>query len=176
MIYVCMRTVHIAVYFIRSKDEVDSTITKYLTEYVNRYNYTLMQLHADYDTVYRAKNFIRMLTDIGIYSTFSAPYHHQGSGVAERSVRKVIELARTLMIESQAGYSDTDMYMALATWYLNRTPNRKTGNKTPFEMVTDNKPDMKHCVPVGSKAYMYMSLMRRNRHDIRWLHEQLKED
>jgi hypothetical protein len=135
-----------------------------------------MQLHADYDTVYRAKNFIRMLTDIGIYSTFSAPYHHQGSGVAERSVRKVIELARTLMIESQAGYSDTDMYMALATWYLNRTPNRKTGNKTPFEMVTDNKPDMKHCVPVGSKAYMYMSLMRRNRHDIRWLHEQLKED
>jgi hypothetical protein len=117
-----------------------------------------MQLHADYDTVYRAKNFIRMLTDIGIYSTFSAPYHHQGNGVAERSVRKAIELARTLTIESQAGYSDTDMYMALATWYQNRTPNRKTGNKAPFEkMVTDNKPDMKHCVPVGSRAYVHVT-------------------
>jgi hypothetical protein len=36
VIYVCIRTGHIAVYFIRSKDEVDSTITKYLTEYVNK--------------------------------------------------------------------------------------------------------------------------------------------
>jgi hypothetical protein len=156
--YVCMRTgQHIAVYFIKSKDHVDSTITKYLTEYVNRYDYTCKRLHADYDTIYRAKNFIRMLTDIGIYSTFSAPYHHRGNGVAERSVRKVIELARTLMIEAQAGYSDTDMYMALAVWYQNRTPNRKTGNKTPFEMIPDTKPDMKHYVPVGSKAYVHIT-------------------
>jgi hypothetical protein len=72
-IYGFMRTGHIAVYFIKSKDHVDSTITKYLTEYVNRYDSTCKQLHTDYDTIYRAKNFIRMLTDIGIYSTFSAP-------------------------------------------------------------------------------------------------------
>jgi hypothetical protein len=58
------------------------------------------------------------------------------------------------MIEAQAGYSDTDMYMVLAVWYLYRTSNRKTGNKTPFEMITDTKPDMKYYVPVGSKAYV----------------------
>jgi hypothetical protein len=115
------------------------------------------QLHADYDTVYRAAKFIEMLTSVGIYSTFSAPYHHQGNGVAERSVRKVLDLARTLMIESQAPYSETDMYMALAVWYLNRTPNNKSKDKTPFEMITGSKPDMKHCVPVGSKAYVHIS-------------------
>jgi hypothetical protein len=111
VIYVCMRTGHIALYFIKSKDDVDSTITKYLTNYVNRYSFICKQLHADYDTVYRANSFRKMLMDIGIYSTFSAPYHHQGNGIAERSVRKVIELARALMIESQAGYSDTDIYI-----------------------------------------------------------------
>jgi hypothetical protein len=47
--------------------------------------------------------------------------------------------------------------MALAAWYLNRTPNKKTGSKTPFEMVTDSKPDMKNCVPVGSKAYVHIT-------------------
>jgi hypothetical protein len=157
VLYSCLRTGHIAVYFIKTKDEIDNTIVRYLTNYVNRYNFSCKQLHSDYDTVYRASNFIRLLQDIGIYSTFSAPYHHQGNGVAERSVRKVLDLARTLMIEAQAAYSETDIYMALAVWYLNRTPNKKTGDKKPFELITGTKPDMKHCVPVGSKAYVHIT-------------------
>jgi hypothetical protein len=47
--------------------------------------------------------------------------------------------------------------MALAAWYLNRTPNRRSEHKTPFEMITDSKPDMKHCVPVRSKAYVLVT-------------------
>jgi transposase InsO family protein len=138
VIYVCMRTGHIAIYFVKTKMDVDQTVTKYITNYVNRYNFQCKQLHADYDTVYRASKFLKMLTNIGIYSTFSAPYHHQGNGVAERSVRKVLELARTLMIESQASYSETDMFMALAVWYLNRVPNKKTKDKTPYKMISGN--------------------------------------
>jgi hypothetical protein len=138
--------------------DVDQTVTKYITNFVNRYDFKCRQLHADYDTVYRAAKFLNMLKSIGIHSTFSAPYHHQGNGVAERSVRKVLDLARTLMIEAQAPYySETDMFMALAVWYLNRTPNKKSKDKTPFEMIAGTKPDMKHCVPVGSKAYFHVS-------------------
>jgi transposase InsO family protein len=157
--YMCVfeRTGHITIYFIKTKDQIEETIVQYVTNYVDRYKFKCDQLHADYDTVYRAASFIQALQEVGIYSTFSAPYHHQGNGVAERLVRKVLELSRTLMVEAQATYSDTDMYMALAAWYLNRTPNKKTGSKTPFEMVTGSKPDMKNCVPVGSKAYVHIT-------------------
>jgi hypothetical protein len=95
VIYVCLRTGHIAIYFIKSKMDVDQTVTKYITNFVNRYDFKCRQLHADYDTVYRAAKLLNMLKNIGIHSTFSAPYYHQGNGVAERSVRKVLDLART---------------------------------------------------------------------------------
>jgi hypothetical protein len=37
---------------------------------------------------------------------------------------------------------------------LNRTPNKKLEDRTPYEAVTGRKPDMmKHCVPVGSTGY-----------------------
>jgi transposase InsO family protein len=100
--YMCVfeRTGHITIYFIKTKDQIEETIVQYVTNYVDRYKFKCDQLHADYDTVYRAASFIQALQEVGIYSTFSAPYQHQGNGVAERSVRKVHELSRTLMVEA----------------------------------------------------------------------------
>jgi hypothetical protein len=97
---------------------------------------------------------IKFLQARGVESTFSAPYHYQANGTAERSVRKVLDLARTFMIEANAPLDDTDLYIAMAVWLLNRTTNKKLEDRTtPFEAVTGNKPDMKHCcVPVGSTS------------------------
>jgi hypothetical protein len=89
--------------------------------------------------------------------TYSSPYHHQGNERAERTVRKVLETARTLMIEANAPHSLTDKYIEMAVWLLNRTPNSKLADKTPFEAVTGMKPDLSYCVPVNSKGYAFVS-------------------
>jgi hypothetical protein len=87
---------------------------------------------------------------------FSAPNHHQGNGIAERTVRKLLDLARTLMIEANAPLAATDMFIEFAGWWwwLNKLPNSKTGDKTPYEIITGRKPDLSYCVPASSTAYV----------------------
>jgi hypothetical protein len=65
-----------------------------------------------------------------------------------------LDLARTLMIEAKAPLATTDLYIDFAGWWLNRLPNSKTGNKTPYEIITGRKPDLSFCVPASSTAYV----------------------
>jgi transposase InsO family protein len=142
--YVDLRTGYIMTYPIKKKSEVITTINRMLKENVDRYGHKCVKLHSDFDTVYKGENVKKFLHDRDIESTFSAPYHHQANGTAERSVRKLLDLARTLKIEANAPLLDTDLYIAMAAWLLNRTPNNKLDDCTPYESVTGRKPDMRH--------------------------------
>jgi hypothetical protein len=115
-------------------------------------NITVMCV-ADYDSMYRDVLVRTWLLNKKLQ--FSAPYHHQGNGIAERTVRKLLDLARTLMIEAKAYLAATDLYINFAGWWLNRLPNSKSGSKTPYEIITGEKPDLSYCIPVGSTYAVY---------------------
>jgi hypothetical protein len=154
-LFVDLRTGYVVTYQIRQKSQLLRSIIRLFRDHVTKYGHNCKRLHSDYESVYRDADVVKWLEEEqGVESTYSAPYHHQANGVAERTVRKLLDLARTLMIEAMAPLSDTDLYINLATWYINRSPNKKLKDKTPFEAVTGRKPDMRRCVPVGSTAYV----------------------
>ncbi len=145
-LYVDHLTGYIVVHFLKKKSEVLSSIKKFVSNVVEYYSLDIKRIHVDFDPNYRDKKVQDYLNDKGIKMTYSAPYHHQGNGRAERTVRKVLETARTLMIEANAPHSLTDKCIGMAVWLLNRTPNSKLADKTPFEAVTGMKPDLSYCV------------------------------
>lgn len=147
-------TGYIMLYFMQQKSNLFQCLQKVFLEHVDYYNHVCRVIRADYDSMYRDSFIRNWLLNKKVKVQFSAPYHHQGNGIAERTVRKLLDLARTLMIESRAPLSATDLYIELAGWWLNRLPNTKTGNKTPYEIITGRKPDLSYCVPASSTAYV----------------------
>ena len=145
---------YIMLYFMQQKSNLFQCLQKVFLEHVDYYNHVCRMIRADYDSMYRDSFIRNWLLNKKVKVQFSALYHHQGNGIAERTVRKLLDLARTLMIEAKAPLATTDLYIDFAGWWLNRLPNSKTGNKTPYEIITGRKPDLSFCVPASSTAYV----------------------
>ncbi len=93
-----------------------SSIKKFVSNVVEYYSIDIKRIHVDFDPNYRDKKVQDYLNDKGIKMTYSACYHHQGNGRTERTVRKVLEIARTLMIEANAPHSLTDKTASTSRW------------------------------------------------------------
>lgn len=155
-IYVDHATGYIVTDCIKKKSDVLASIKRFVNNHVHFHGLETRQLHVDFDRSFRDKAVQEYLLEKGIKMTFSAPYHHQGNGRAERSVRKVLDLARTLMIEASAPLKLTEYYIEWATRMLNCTPNSKSKDKTPYEMVIGKQPDMSYCVPSNATAFVHI--------------------
>jgi transposase InsO family protein len=83
-----------------TKLQLLQSIIRLFREHVIKFEHKCKRLHSDYESVSRDAKVIEWLEQQGVESTYLAPYHHQANGVAERTVRKLLDSARTLMIEA----------------------------------------------------------------------------
>jgi transposase InsO family protein len=94
------------------------------------------------------------LDEEGIKHEFSAPYTPQQNGVAERKNRTLIEMTRTMLDE----YETSDRFWAEAINTTCHATNRlylhKLVKKTPYELLTGNKPNVSYFRVFRSKCYV----------------------
>ena len=84
------------------------------------------------------------LSDEGIKHLYSAAYTPQQNGVAERKNRTLIEMARTILDEYKSPYKLWAKSINTACHASNRLYLRKLKNKTPYELMTGKKPNVKY--------------------------------
>ena len=76
------------------------------------------------------------------------------NGVAERMNRTLIEKARALLLESGLPKMYWGYAILTATYLLNRSPTRALeNNKTPYEMIKGEKPNLSYIKLFGCLAY-----------------------
>ena len=92
----------------KNKSEVLKSIQQFVRDNVDYNGQVIQRVHVDFDPGYKDKAVQDWLSSKGISMSFSTPYHHEGNGRAERTIRNVLETARILMIEAKAPYSLTD--------------------------------------------------------------------
>jgi len=90
---------------------------------------------------------------LGIQHERSAPYRQYQNGTAERMNRTLVEAARTMMIHANVKASWWAEAVVTAAFLKNRTPNSKTGNLAPYEIVTGYKPDIANLKVFGCVCY-----------------------
>jgi hypothetical protein len=85
---------------------------------------------------------------------FLAPYTAQQNGLVERKNRTLIEMARTMLDD----YKTSDQFWAKAVNTVCHVTNRlyihKLLKKTPYELLTGNKPNVSYFRVFGSKCYV----------------------
>ncbi|GJT57425.1 retrovirus-related pol polyprotein from transposon TNT 1-94 [Tanacetum coccineum] len=93
------------------------------------------------------------LHSVGIFHQKSVPRTPQQNGVVERRNCTLVEAARTMLIFSKAPMFLWAEVVATACYTQNRSLIHTRHNKTPYELVYDNKPDLSFLRVFGALCY-----------------------
>ncbi len=98
-----------------------------------------------------------ILDEHKIFKRTSIAYHHYSNGWIERTVRTILDKARTIMLiyDCPLRFWKEAIDTAIYLYYL--TPNKSLNWITPWEMVYDEKPDISHLVPFYAPGLVFIA-------------------
>ena len=122
----------------------------------------IQNYHAD-NGIFKANLWVQACLENGQGLMFAGVNAHHQNGVAERRIRTLQEMARTMLIHANKRWADsitTNLWpyaIRIANDAINNTPNMATKSKlNPIEVFTNTKVvgNPKHWKPFGCPAYV----------------------
>ncbi|KAK1653507.1 hypothetical protein QYE76_071312 [Lolium multiflorum] len=107
---------------------------------------------TDNGTEFKNYTMQEFVDDVGIKHEFSAPYTPQQNCVVERKNRTIIEMERTMLSEFNSPHNFWGEAISTVVHYSNRLFLRPLHNKTPYELLTGNKPNVMYIHVFGCKC------------------------
>ncbi|KAK1618388.1 hypothetical protein QYE76_023905 [Lolium multiflorum] len=141
------------VYFLKKKDETQQIFIDFATEVQRQHNLLIMEIRSDNGSEFKNYTLNDFLSDEGIRHQYSAAYTPQQNGVAERKNRTLMDMARSMMAEYKSRYKFWAEAISTACHSSNRLYLRKGLNKTPYEILTGNKPNISYFKVFGCKCF-----------------------
>lgn len=142
----------IFVYFLKTKSDTVQATEKFLAD-TAPYG-KVKCIRSDNGTEFTCRDFQTLLRKNKIRHETSAPYSPHQNGTAERSWRTLFEMGRCMLTESQLPKQLWNYAVQTAAIVRNRCFNRRTG-QTPYQMLTDKKPNVSTMQKFGSVCYTY---------------------
>lgn len=142
-------------------DELEDTILEIERECGNK----IKKIRTDNAAELTSIEFDAVLKKYGIFHQKSCPQTPQQNGSAEREIRTVMELARTMLHAKKLDYSLWGEAVHTAVFVLNRSGPSRVNGKSPFEVWFQKRPNVQFLKVFGSTAFMYISETKRRRLD-----------
>ncbi len=140
------------VYFLKKKSDTVQATEKFLAD-VSPYG-KVKCIRSDNGTEFTCGDFQALLRKNNIRHETSAPYSPHQNGTAERGWRTLFEMGRCMIVESVLPKQLWPYAVQTAAMVRNRCFNRRTG-QTPYESLTDKKPNVSKMQKFGSVCYTY---------------------
>ena len=142
----------IFVYFLKTKSDTVQAKEQFLADTAPYGKVKCIRSHNG--TGFTCRDFQTLLRKNGIRHETSAPYSPHKNGSAESSWHTLFEMGRCMLIESQLPKQLWNYAVQTAAIVRNRCFNRCTG-QTPFQVLTDKKPNVSTMQKFGSVCYTY---------------------
>jgi hypothetical protein len=132
--------------------------------------------HAD-NGIFRAHKWVNACHSSGQGLTFAGVNAHHQNGIAERRIRELQELARTMLIHANKHWPQcaTANLWPYTIWMannvLNETPSlRDKSRRSPLQIFADTmvKPNSKHWKPFGCPVYVLDSSLQAGNIHHKW--------
>ncbi|KAK1693423.1 hypothetical protein QYE76_010120 [Lolium multiflorum] len=140
------------VFLLKSKDETHREFIIFAKKAQRMYESEIKAIRTDNGTEFKNYTMQEFVDDEGIKHEFSAPYTPQQNGVVERKNRAIIEMARTMLSEFNSPHNFWGEAMSIDVHYSNRLFLRPLHNKTPYEILIGNKPNVMYISVFGCKC------------------------
>jgi transposase InsO family protein len=132
------------VFFLQDKSKTQEVLKKFLKKTQNEFDAKVKRIRSDNDTEFKNTQVEDYLDKKGINHEFLARYTPQQNGVVKRKNRTLIVMVRAMLDE----YKTSDRFWVeainTACHATNHIYLRKLLNKTSYELLTINKPNVSY--------------------------------
>nr|GFA46606.1 putative ribonuclease H-like domain-containing protein [Tanacetum cinerariifolium] len=137
------------VYFLEHKSETFLILKIFITLVENQFNHKVKAIRCNNGTEFKNANLIEFCGSKGIRQDYSNDRTPQQNRVAERKNQTLIEATRTMLAYSLLPTIFWTEVVATACYVLNRVLVTKPHDKTPYELLTGDKPSISYLKPFG---------------------------
>ncbi|GJW19679.1 retrovirus-related pol polyprotein from transposon TNT 1-94 [Tanacetum coccineum] len=124
------------IYFLKNKAEVYDRFTAFYAMIQTQFQKSIQVVRSDNDGEYTNSQMNLFFQSKGIVHQTTCPHTPKQNGVAERKKRLLLEMTRTLIIESNAPKIFWPEALDTATYLINRLPTKILKMKTPLETLS----------------------------------------
>ena len=150
---------------LRSKSESEECIKNYILKVQTQFESKVKFVRHDGAREFATNSFKTFYEDQGIEQQVTVPYAHQTNGTAERAIRTIVTIGRSLLHHARLEKCFWAEASMTAIYIKNRLPSPKIAHKTPFEIVYKAKPSIKHMRVFGCQAYILTPKEKRMKWD-----------
>nr|GEY21971.1 retrovirus-related Pol polyprotein from transposon TNT 1-94 [Tanacetum cinerariifolium] len=140
--------------FLHSKDETPEVLKKFLTMIQRNLQAPVITVRTDRGTEFINKTINEFFKEEGIEHQTSTTRTPEQNGVVERWNRTLVEAARTMLLASKLPLFFLAKAIATACYTQNRSIIIPTQDKTPYHIINDRKPSIKHLHIFGCICYI----------------------
>ncbi|GJT84605.1 putative RNA-directed DNA polymerase [Tanacetum coccineum] len=141
------------VYMLKGKDEVFDCVLAFYNLIKNQFGKIVKTFRSDNGTEFVNKMFSKFCVDNGIIHQTTCAYTPQQNGIVERKHRHLLNVARSLLFQGGLPLYLWSECIMTAAYLINRLPSSVLNGKTPFELVFNRKPGLKHLRVFGCLCY-----------------------
>ncbi|KAH7460339.1 Retrovirus-related Pol polyprotein from transposon TNT 1-94 [Phytophthora ramorum] len=150
---------------LRAKSESEDCIKTYVTKVQTQFGKKVKFVRHDGAREF-ATNSLKAFYEVeGIEQQTTVPYAHQTNGTAERAIRTIVTIGRSMLHHAKLDKCFWAEAAMTAIYVKNRLPSPKVEHKTPFEIVYKAKPSVKHMRVFGCQTYILTPKEKRRKWD-----------
>ena len=147
------------VYFLKDKSSVITVFPEFLTFVETQFKTLVKAIRTDNAP---ELSFTSLLKNKGIQHYFSCAYTPQQNSVVERKHQHILNVARSLLFQSNIPLEYWGDCIQIAVYLINRTPTPLLKNKSPFELLMTKPPFYSHLRVFG--CLCFTSTLLKDRH------------
>ncbi|CAI5746407.1 unnamed protein product [Peronospora destructor] len=127
---------------LHAKSDSEECIKKYIMAVQTQFNYKIKFIRHDGAREFATTSLKAFYNDQGIEQQVAVPYAHQTNGTAERAIRTIVTIGRSMLHYAKLDKCFWAEAAMTAIYVKNRLPLPKVVHKTPFEIVYNTKPSL----------------------------------
>nr|GEU86852.1 retrovirus-related Pol polyprotein from transposon TNT 1-94 [Tanacetum cinerariifolium] len=140
--------------FLRSKDEMAEVLKEFLMMIQRNLQALVITIRTDRGTEFLNKTLNAFFKEQGINHQTSTARTPEQNGVVERQNHTLVEAARTMLSDSKLPLFFWAEAIATTCYTQNRSIIISTHGKTPYHIINDRKPSIKHLYIFGCICYI----------------------
>ena len=141
-------------FYLRAKSESEDCVKKYIMMVQTQFSKKVKFVRHDGARELATNSLQVFYEDEGIEQQVTVPYAHQTNGTAERAIRTIVTIGRSMLHHAKLDKCFWAEAAMTAIYVKNRLPSPTVAHKTPFEIVYNSKPSVKHMRVFGCQTYI----------------------
>lgn len=152
-------------FWLQAKSEREVCVKKYIMMLQTQFSMRVKFVRHDGDREFSTSSRKAFYKKEGIEKQTTVPYAHQTNGKAERAIRTIVTIVRSMLYHANLDKCFWSKAAMMTIYVTNRLPSPKIVHKTSCEIVYNSKPSVKHMRVFGCRTYTLTPKEKRSEWD-----------